>query len=149
MKLRRKNKWYLVAATVLFFIFLTASAYAEPITRLSGVPSLSSLKKFYDIPNFKIGGEYEVGNEASYEFGGKGGVTLESLGQKPLRVAYIAVGTPKRDGNGKIANAVIISPYYSGDSTFDYFFWYDGQKGNAFCRGPVVWQGKLFVTNKY
>jgi len=149
MKLQSKNRWYLVVAAVLFFISLAAGAYAEPVTQLSGVQPLHSLKKFYSIPNFKIGGEYEFGNEAAYEFGGKGGVTLESLGQEPLRTAYIAVGTPKRDGNGKIINAVIISPYYSGDSTFNYFFWYDGQKGNAFCRGAVVGPGKLIDTNKY
>ena len=149
MRLQRKIHWYLITTLTLFFVCLAANAYAEPITRLSGVPSLSSLKKFYSVPNFKIGGEYEFGNEAAYEFGGKGGVTLESLGQKPLRVAYIAVGTPERDANGKIINAVIISPYYSGDSTFDYFFWYDGQKGNAFCRGPVVGPNKLIDTNKY
>ena len=149
MKLQHKNHWYVVCAIIFLFVSLAASAYAERITRLSGVPSLNSLKKFYSVPNFKIGGEYEFGNETAYEFGGKGGVTLESLGQEPLRVAYIAVGTPKRDANGKITNAVIISPYYSGDSTFSYFFWYDGQKGNAFCRGPVVGPGKLIDTNKY
>ena len=149
MKLQRKIHWYLLTALTLFFVCLAAKAYTEPITALSGVPSLSSLKKFYSVPNFKIGGEYEFGNEAAYDFGGKGGVTLESLGQEPLRVAYIAVGTPERDANGKIINAVIISPYYSGDSTFSYFFWYEGQKGNAFCRGPVVGPGKLIDTNKY
>jgi len=149
MKLRRKTPRYLITALTLFFVSLAANAYAKPITRLSGVPSLSSLKKFYSVPNFKIGGKYEFGSETAYDFGGKGGVTLESLGQEPLRVAYIAVGTPERDANGKIINAVIISPYYSGDSTFCYFFWYQGQKGNAFCRGPVVGPGKLIDTNKY
>jgi homoserine O-acetyltransferase len=149
MKVQRKIHWYLLTALTLFFVCLAANAYTEPITGLSGVPSLSSLKKFYSVPNFKIGGEYEFGNEAVYDFGGKGGVTLESLGQEPLRVAYIAAGTPERDANGKIINAVIISPYYSGDSTFSYFFWYEGQKGNAFCRGPVVGPGKLIDTNKY
>jgi homoserine acetyltransferase len=59
------------------------------------------------------------------------------------------VGTPTRDENGKITNAVIISPYYSGDATFNYFFWYEGQKGNGFCRGAVVGPGKLIDTNKY
>ena len=87
MKLQPKNRWYLVVAAVLFFISLVAGAYAEPVTRLSGVQPLHSLKKFYSIPNFKIGGEYEFGNETAYEFGGKGGVTLESLGQEPLRTA--------------------------------------------------------------
>jgi len=149
MTIELRKRWYVWALTVIFCLCLTATVHGEPITRLSGVPSLASLKKFYHVPNFKIGGEYEFGNEAAYEFGGKDGVTLESLGQEPLRVAYIAVGTPKRNENGEIINAVVISPYYSGDSTFDYFFWYDGQKGNAFCRGPIVGPGKLIDTHKY
>ena len=149
MKLQCKKHWCLVCVVVFLFMSLAASAYAEPVTRLSGIPDLHSLKKFYSVPNFKIGGEYEFGNESAYEFGGKGGVTLESLGQEPLRVAYIAVGTPTRDENGKITNGVIISPYYSGDATFNYFFWYEGQKGNGFCRGAVVGPGNLIDTNKY
>ncbi len=149
MRLQHRNYWSTVCAAVLVFVSLAINAHAESVTGLSGVPYLHSLKKFYSIPNFKIGGQYEFGNEATYEFGGKGGVTLESLGQEPLRVAYIAVGSPQRDENGKITNAVIISPYYSGDSTFMYYFWYEGQKGNAFSRGAVVGPGKLIDTNKY
>ena len=84
-----------------------------------------------------------------YELGGKGGVTLESLGAEPLRTAYIAVGTPKKDVNGQITNAVVISPYYSGDSTFDYFFWYKGQKGNAFAVARWWGPGELIDTNKW
>ncbi len=139
----------LPALFVLVLIAAAVSAYAEPITRLSGVPVLESLKKYYSIPNFVIGGKYDLGKEATFELGGTGGVTLESLGKEPLRVSYIAVGTPKRDKDGKIVNAVIISSYYSGDSSFMYFFWFDGQKGNAFAEGAVVGPGKLIDTDKY
>lgn len=137
---------------VLFALVLVASAvnaYAEPITRLSGVPELDSLKKYYSLPNFAIGGKYDLGNASTFESGGAGGVTLESLGREPLRLSYIAIGTPERDKDGKIVNAVIISPYYSGDSAFMYFFWYDSQKGNAFAEGSVVGPGKLIDTDKY
>lgn len=136
----------------IFFVLLFVSvslASAKSITRLSGIPELEVLKEYYSVPNFKIGGTYEFGNEASYEFGGKGGVTLESLGQKPLRTSYIAMGTPKRDANGKIINAVIFNPYYSADSSMQFYFWYDGQKGNGFAGGAVVGPGKLIDTNKY
>jgi homoserine acetyltransferase len=149
MRVRHRNYWSTVCTALFIFVSLAINAHAESATRLSGVPDLHRLKQFYSIPNFKIGGQYEFGNEATYEFGGKGGVTLESLGQEPLRVAYIAVGSPQRDENGKITNAVIISPYYSGDSTIMYYFWYEGQKGNAFSRGAVVGPGKLIDTNKY
>jgi homoserine O-acetyltransferase len=101
------------------------------------------------VPNFAIGGKYDLANEGSFELGGAGGVTLESLGREPLRLSYIAAGTPERDKDGKIVNAVIISTYYSGDSSFGYFFWYDGQKGNAFAEGPVVGPGKMIDTDKY
>jgi len=137
------------ALLVLAFIVAAASAYAEPITRLSGVPDLESLKKYQSVPNFAIGGKYDLANEGSFELGGAGGVTLESLGREPLRLSYIAAGTPERDKDGKIVNAVIISTYYSGDSSFGYFFWYDGQKGNAFAEGPVVGPGKMIDTDKY
>jgi homoserine acetyltransferase len=66
-----------------------------------------------------------------------------------LRTAYIAVGTPRKDAGGEIINAVIISPYYSGDATFMYDFWYEGQSGNDFAKGAVVGPGKLIDTNKY
>ncbi len=120
-----------------------------PVTGPAGVPALGNLKKFYHIPGFRLGGTYRPGNESSFEFGGEGGVTLESLGQEPLRTAYIAVGTPERDGNGRVTNAVIISSYYSGDSTWCYYYWYDGQPGADFSRGSVVGPGKLIDTDKY
>jgi homoserine acetyltransferase len=128
---------------------MALSAQAASLTRTSGVEVLNSLKQYYTVPNFKIGGTYESGNEAAYEFGGSGGVTLESLGSAPLQTAYIAVGTPRKDAQGKIINAVIISSYYSGDATFMYDFWYEGQKGNGFAKGAVVGPGKLIDTNKY
>ncbi len=149
MKSRIRPHWSLFCTVLFSVVVLASNAYGKSITRLSGIEALHSLKKFYSIPNFKIGGTYEIGNEAAYEFGGEGGKTLESLGQEPLRVAYIDVGTPKQDENGKITNAVIISPYYSGDSTFSYFFWYEGQKGTGLSRGAVVGPGRLIDTNKY
>jgi homoserine acetyltransferase len=147
--LKRKHVWW-VFALVVFFTFMSSAAFGldKEVTRLTAVPPLHELKQFYHIPNFKIGGTYEYGNEAAYEFGGKGGVTLESLGEEPLRVACITVGTPERDANGKIINAVLISSYYSADASLMYYFWYDGQKGNDFAGGPVVGPGKFIDTNK-
>ncbi len=147
----RKKSWsiFWAVAMVLICFGASISARATPITPSAGFKNLGHLKKFYSIPNFKIGGAYEFGNESAYEFGGKGGVTLESLGAKPLRVAYIDVGTPKRDSSGKIINAVIINSYYSGDSTHMYNYWYDGQPWNRRSKGAVVGPGKLIDTNKY
>jgi len=125
------------------------SSRRKSITKTSGVPALDGLKRYHTIPNFKLGGTYSPGDESSFEYGGAGGVTLESLGAEPLRVAYIAVGNPERDREGKITNAIIVSPYYSGDSTFMYYYWHDGQEGNGFALGPVIGPGKLIDTDKY
>ena len=73
-------KWCAVFVSAFIFVVMSVCAHGNEITRMSGVEPLHSLKKFYSISNFKIGGEYEIGNEAAYEFGGKGGATLESLG---------------------------------------------------------------------
>jgi homoserine O-acetyltransferase len=135
-------------AVVLLFA-LSACVRAEEITRLSGVAELAHLKNYYEVPGFKIGGSYSLGEPASYELGGQGGLTLESHGAGPLRTAYIAVGTPQRNANGEIVNAVIISPYYAGDASYSYYFWYQGQAGNDFAQGPVVGPGLLIDTEKY
>jgi homoserine acetyltransferase len=121
----------------------------RPITALSGVPALANLKRYFTIPGFSLGGRYEIGNESSYEFGGQGGVTLESMGAEPLRTAYITAGTPDRDGEGRISNAVIISSYYSGDSAWCRYWWYEGQKGTEFSGGPVVGPGRIIDTDRF
>jgi len=120
-----------------------------PVTASCGVVGLTRLKSFYSIPHFRIGGTYDLDDPSSWESGGRGGVTLESLGEGPLRTACIAVGTPHRDANGFIDNAVLISPFYSGDAGLMYFYWYRGQGGNDFCEGPVVGPGELIDTERY
>jgi homoserine O-acetyltransferase len=125
------------------------SSHRKPITKNSGVPALDGLKRYHTIPHFKLGGTYTFSDHSSCEYGGTDGVTLESLGAEPLRVAYLAVGNPERDKDGKITNAVIISPYYAGDSTFMYYYWYEGQDGNDFAGGAVVGPRKLIDTDKY
>jgi hypothetical protein len=93
---------------------------------------------------------HEIRNPVQYEFGGKGGVSLESVGAGPLRTAYIATGTPQHDEQGRISSAVIVNAYYLGDSTWCYSYWYDGLAGNDFSLGPaVVGPGKLIDTNRY
>ena len=119
------------------------------ITRLSGLRSLARLKQYWTIPGFKIRGEYILGDESRYKFDSDGGITLESLGADGLRTACIAVGTPERDQSGRITNAVIINPYYSGDSAWCYYFWFEGQPGNDFSTGPVVGPGKLIDTERF
>ncbi len=121
----------------------------KPLTRLSGVASLAPLKQYHTIPGFRLGGTYDIGNEASHELGGEGGVSLESLGAEPLRTAFIAVGTPQRDEDGGIINAIIISPFYSGDSSWCYYYWHEGQSGVDFSLGPVVGPGRIIDTDRF
>lgn len=141
----------LVAGT---FFFGTALAQAQQagkeLTPRAATASLASLKKYYEIKKFRIGGKYDLDRPDSWANGGEGGVTLESLGAGPLRLSYIAVGTPKRNAKGEITNAIIISSYYSGDASAMYSFW---QEGQPFTKLPFsaahVGKGKLFDTDRY
>lgn len=143
--------WPWVAVFVVLLYLIPAHAKTDlkqPITRSAEITSLKHLKQYYTIKNFKIGGTYDLDNPTSYTLGGTGGVTLESLGQKPLRVGYITLGTPAKDQDGKITNAIVINSYYSGDATSIYEKWVDGQPGNDFSKGAVIGPGKLIDTDK-
>lgn len=122
----------------------------KSLTPPSSVMAQDKLKKYYEIPNFRLGGKYNLdADPEKWRNGGEGGTTLESLGAGPLRVAYIAVGTPKRNDKGEIINAVIVSTFYSGDSTFMYNTWFEGQPANAFSGGAVVGPGRTIDTNRF
>lgn len=126
-----------------------AAAPELNITGSVSVENLGKLKQSYEIKDFKLGGTYDLSRPSSFEFGAADGKTLESLGAAPLRTAYIAVGTPHRDSNGEIDNAVIVSTYYSGDATNMYNYWFEGQAGNGFAKGAVIGPGRLIDTNQY
>src|SRR5882757_6961778 len=123
---------------VSFVLLLVATslAVAQPFTRRSSQVQHDGLKQYYEIPNFRLGGRYELADPSKWEFGGEGGTTLESLGAGKLRTAYIAVGNPRRNAAGEITNAVVISSYYSGDSTDMYEQWV---KGTAVRRRSYHW----------
>jgi homoserine acetyltransferase len=140
----------LMLAAVLPGAALAQAANKFPLTPSSGTMELDHLKQYYEIPNFRIGGKYKLdADPQTWRDGGEGGTTLESLGVKPLRVAYIAVGTPKRNEKGEIVNAVIVNTFYSGDATNMYNFWYEGQPGNGFSGGAIVGPGRVIDTNRY
>ena len=122
---------------------------AESITPRSSVAELDSLKVTVEIPDFRIGGHYDLTDPASWENGAPDGVTLESLGAAPMKVSYIAMGTPERDAEGRITNAIVISSFYSGDATSMYFNWVAGQPGNAFSGGPLIGPGLMFDTDRF
>jgi homoserine O-acetyltransferase/O-succinyltransferase len=125
----------------------TSLAVAQPFTRRSSQPQHDGLKQYYEIPNFRLGGRYELADPQKWEFGGEGGTTLESLGAGKLRTAYIAVGTPRRNTAGEITNAVVISSYYSCDSTDMYEQWV---KGTALSGGvPIIGPGRPIDTDRY
>jgi len=125
----------------------TSLAVAQFFTRRSSQPQHDGLKQYYEIPNFRLGGRYEFADPQKWEFGGEGGTTLESLSAGKLRTAYIAVGTPRRNTAGEITNAVVISSYYSGDSTDMYEQWV---KGTALSGGvPIIGPGRPIDTDRY
>lgn len=136
-------------AALLFFPLGAAAQQREPITGRSAVPALDDLKYSVEIPDFRLGGSYDLADPGAWEKGAPDGVTLESLGAGPLRGAYIALGAPHRGADGKIDNAIVISSFYSGDATSMYFNWVEGQGGNAFSGGPLIGPGKLFDTDRF
>jgi homoserine O-acetyltransferase len=129
---------------------ITQSPAKAVITPNSNIPEQDKHKRYYTIPNFRIGGKYNLdANPDTWRNGGDGGTTLESRGSGPLQVAYIATGTPRRNAKGEIINAVIISTFYSGDSTWMYNTWYTKQPANAFSGGEIVGPNLTIDTNKY
>ena len=132
----------------LLLLALSATiATAQPFTRRSSQVQHDGLKQYYEIANFRLGGKYDLASPSKWEFGGEGGVTLESLGGGKLRTAYIAVGTPRRNAAGEITNAVVISSYYSGDSSDMYEQWV---KGAALSGGvPIIGPGRPIDTDRY
>ena len=150
-----KKNWlnHLAVATAVLALLVTiplrAQLLPQPITPESSVPALADKKQYATVPNFRIGGQYNLDQPDSWQHGGEGGVTLESLGGGALKVGYITLGTPEKDKNGEIVNAIVISSYYSGDSAASYNVWVDGQPGNALAQGGIIGPGLLFDTDKY
>ena len=131
--------------SLLLLLVASSLAIAQPFTRRSSQPQHDGLKQYYEIPNFRLGGRYDLADPKKWEFGGEGGTTLESLGAGKLRTAYIAVGNPRRNAAGEITNAVVISSYYSGDSTDMYEQWV---KGTALSGGvPIIGPGRPIATS--
>ena len=133
--------------TLVVLVVGTALAVAQPFTRRSSQMQHDGLKQTYELANFRLGGKYDLANPSKWENGGESGVTLESLGAGKLKTAYIAIGTPRRNAAGEITNAVVISSYYSGDSTDMYEQWV---KGTALSGGvPIIGPGRPIDTDRY
>jgi homoserine O-acetyltransferase len=133
--------------SLLVLVVGTSITFAQPFTRRSSQEQHDALKQYYEVSDFKLGGRYDLADPSKWENGGEGGKTLESLGGGKLRTAYIAVGTPRRNAAGEITNAVIISSYYSGDSTDMYEQWV---KGAALSGGiPIIGPGRPIDTDRY
>ncbi|OYX11001.1 MAG: alpha/beta hydrolase, partial [Rhizobiales bacterium 32-66-8] len=123
-----------------------AAVPATPLTALCSQQRLCNLKMFYQVPDFRIGGRYDLSAPATWANGGVGGTTLESLGSGPLRTAYIALGTPQRNAEGEITNAVVINAFYSGDATDMYAQWVEG---TGLSGGSVIGPNRAIDTNRY
>ncbi|MEJ5988492.1 alpha/beta hydrolase [Ramlibacter sp. PS3R-8] len=140
----------LCSAGVLAALLAAGGAAAQqPLTPRSVVMAIDGQKRTYEVPNFRIGGKYDLSQPAAWADGGVGGTTLESLGARPAYTSYIAVGTPRRNAKGEIVNAIVINSYYSGDATAMVNNWVPGNAGNTFSGGALVGPGLLFDTNRF
>lgn len=117
-------------------------------TDRSKIMKFNNLKKYCFINNFKLGGQYNLADEKSYEFGGENGTTLESLGYGPLRTAYITVGIPKKNKDGKIINAVVITSSFLSDSTESYQNFANHKRENNKPSSGAIGHGELIDTEK-
>ncbi|MEW6124219.1 MAG: alpha/beta hydrolase [Pseudomonadota bacterium] len=140
----------LVASLLAFSVTVAhAQTPPAPALKITGPCSqvrLCDLKKYYEVPNFRIGGRYDLAAPAKWENGGEGGTTLESLGAAPLHTAFITLGTPRRNAAGEITNAVVVNTFYSGDSTDMYAQWVEG---TGLSGGPVIGPNLAIDTNQY
>lgn len=123
-----------------------AQLLETPLTARCSQARLCDLKQTYTVKDFRIGGHYDLTKPATFENGGTGGTTLESLGAGPLKTAYIALGTPRRNAAGEIINAVVINSFYSGDATDMYAQWVEG---TGLSGGPVIGPNLAIDTNQY
>lgn len=116
----------------------------QSVSETCAVRGFEGLKKYHSIENFRIGGSYDYSDPGSFADGGKGGKTLESMGLLPLQIGCIELGTPRRGKGGAIENAVLLCPYYSGDSTNMLDFWHVEGSRTDFSQGPCIGPGLLF-----
>ena len=137
----------LAIAAIAFAQADAVGADAQSITRLASQVQYDSLKRYYEIANFRIGGKYDLAAAPdTWRDGGAGGTTLESLGGGKLRTSYITLGTPRRNAAGAIVNALVVNSYYSGDATDMYAQWVVGTKLSG---GPVIGPGRIIDTDRY
>src|SRR6201985_2394150 len=148
--MRRSGRDAMKRLSVALIFLLTAVSFASadpPFTRRSSQVQHDGLKQYFEIPNFRLGGRYDLDNPSKWIDGGEGGTTLESLGGGSLRTAYIAIGTPRKNAAGEITNAVVINSYYSGDSTDMYA---QRAKGAALSgTTPIIGPGRPIDTDRY
>src|ERR1700752_5239831 len=136
-----------IAAFIFFLKAFWEHSAGPPFTRRSSQPQHDGLKQYYEIPNFRLGGKYDLDNPSKWVDGGEGGTTLESLSGGKLRTGYIAIGTPRKNAAGEITNAVVINSYYSGDSIDMYEQWV---KGAPLSGGvPIIGPGRPIDSGRY
>src|SRR5690242_17736869 len=64
----------------------------QPLTARSAVATHDARKVTVAVPNFRLGGRYDLDDPAAWQDGGIGGTTLESLDAGRLQMSYIALG---------------------------------------------------------
>ncbi len=116
---------------------------------IAAVPSLADRKQMFTLPQFRLGGRYDLERPQSFANGGEDGTPLERLGAPPLQLGAITLGTPIRDGAGKIINAVVILGDDWGDATSLYARWVEGRGERGERYPPPVAPGALIDTDRH
>ncbi len=139
-----------VAAGLCLLVVAGAGAgAAAPPDAGAAIPSLADRKPLFSLPQFRLGGRYDLGRPQSFANGGEDGTTLEELGAPPLQLGAITLGTPVRDGDGRIINAVVILGDDWGDATSLYARWVEGRGERGERYPPPVAPGALIDTDRH
>lgn len=115
----------------------------------TAVPAFHPQKRFYAVEHFRLGGRYDLNKPEDWSRGGDGGVTLESLGLPPVQMACITLGRPRRGADGRVDNAILICPYYSGDASNMLDFWAADGARTDFSGGVFIGPGKVFDPDRH
>ena len=92
----------LAAVFALPGVALAAEAAKFPLTPNSGSMEFDQLKRTYEIPNFRIGGKYNLdADPETWRNGGEGGTTLESLAPRRSRLPTLRLARPSATTGGR------------------------------------------------
>ena len=133
--------------SLLLLLVGTHIAFAQPFTRRSSQVQHDGLKKYYEISRLQARRQIRPGRSLEMGKRRRGRHDAGVARRRQAAHRLHRVGTPRRNAAGEIANAVVISSYYSGDSTDMYEQWVKGTALSG--TTPIIGPGRPIDTDRY